>query len=164
MPVRHCEETNYRGTKTKKKLKYTHSTRAACDSATSYTTAIIVPYKEKHSHVQEVLRTTPPSSTNQRVILIEQVCRVRALPDTPLQYSYHTTSGTHNAAVVLEGQGVRGNLVKEVTVVAHDHSAPRVGVDGVFQRPESVDVQIVRRLVKQKQVPSLKEQSVRPGF
>lgn len=64
---------------------------------------------------------------------------------------YHT----HHPPVVLEGERVRGHLVEEISVVAHDHGTPGVGVDSIFQRSQRVDVQVVRRLVEQQNIPSL---------
>lgn len=64
-------------------------------------------------------------------------------------------NSTHHSPVVLEGERVRGDLVEEVAVVAHDHGAPRVGVDRVFQRSQRFHVQVIGRLVQQQNVPSL---------
>ena len=41
--------------------------------------------------------------------------------------------------------------------MAHDHGASRVTIDRLFEGSERVHVEIVRRLVKQQQVSSLKD-------
>lgn len=52
---------------------------------------------------------------------------------------------------------MRGHPVQEVAVVAHDHGAPRVTVDGLFQSSERVNVEVVGRLVEEQQVSSLRK-------
>src|SRR4051794_8885876 len=57
-------------------------------------------------------------------------------------------------AVALEGEDVRRDPVEEPAVVADDHRAAGERLEPGLQGPQRVDVEIVRRLVQQQDVPA----------
>ena len=57
-----------------------------------------------------------------------------------------------NLRVTLEREDVRGDAVQEPTVVRdHQHATGKVQ-DGVFKRAQSIDIQVVGRLVQKQHV------------
>src|SRR5205807_725075 len=57
-------------------------------------------------------------------------------------------------ALALEGEDVRGDPVQEPAVVADDDGTPSEIDERLFERAQSVDVEVVRRLVQEKEVSS----------
>ena len=64
----------------------------------------------------------------------------------------------HDLAIALEGQNVRGDTVEKPAVVADDHDTAGKLQQGVFERTQGVDVEVVRRLVEQQHVGAGLEQ------
>src|SRR5262249_39799842 len=58
----------------------------------------------------------------------------------------------HRLAVTLESEDMRGDAVEKPAVVADDHGAAAEGKQGVFQGAQGIDVEIVSRLIKKKEV------------
>ena len=54
--------------------------------------------------------------------------------------------------LAFEGDDVGGDTVEEPTIVGHDHGASGVGLDGILQRPQRVDVEVVRGLVEKEHI------------
>src|SRR5262249_49880828 len=61
--------------------------------------------------------------------------------------------------VTFERQHVRRDAVEEPAIVADDHDATREAEERALERLQSLDVEVVRRLVEQNEVPALLEQS-----
>jgi len=61
-------------------------------------------------------------------------------------------------AVSLESENVRGDAVEEPAVVADDHGAAAEIQQSILQSAESLHIEIVGRLVEQKQVAAAAEQ------
>src|SRR5512132_3478603 len=57
-----------------------------------------------------------------------------------------------NVAVALEGKNVGGETIEEKAVVANDHGAAGEVLDRFLERTQSLDVEIVGRLVEQEDV------------
>src|SRR5436190_3603707 len=61
-------------------------------------------------------------------------------------------------AVPFEREHVRGDAIKEPSIVADDDGAAREGDERLLERSQRVDVEIVGRLVEQEQIRSALEQ------
>ena len=57
-------------------------------------------------------------------------------------------------AVALEGKDVCGNSVEKPSIVADDDGASRERFEGIFERTQCVDIEVVCWLVKKKNVPA----------
>jgi hypothetical protein len=63
----------------------------------------------------------------------------------------------HDLAVAFEGQYVRGYAIQKPPVVADDDGATGEVLKGFFERAKGVHVEIVRRLVEQKDIRAFAE-------
>lgn len=59
-----------------------------------------------------------------------------------------------DVTIALEGQDVRRDSIEEPAIVADHHRAARELEQGLLERTESVDVEVVRRFVEEKHVPT----------
>ena len=60
-------------------------------------------------------------------------------------------------AISLEGEDVRRDTVEEPAIVGDDHSAAREVEEGIFERTQGVDVEVVRGLVEEQDVAARAE-------
>ena len=51
--------------------------------------------------------------------------------------------------VILKGKQMRADPVQEPPVMADHQGAPGKIIDRFFQRPESIDIQVIGRLIKE---------------
>ena len=57
-----------------------------------------------------------------------------------------------NVALPFKGQDMGGDPVQKPAVVADDHGAPAEILQGLFQRPHGIDIQIIGRFIQQKHI------------
>ena len=61
-------------------------------------------------------------------------------------------------AVALEGEDVGGDAVEEPAIVGDDHGAAGEGEEGLLERAQGVDVEVVGRLVEEQEVAAAVEE------
>src|SRR5258705_13992847 len=104
---------------------------------------------------------SPPPPLPCQLPVFDAVWRVGLRAETPLPIRFVVlviAFEPDDPAVALEGEHVGGDTVEEPAVVADDHGAARVIEQGLLERAERVDVEVVGWLVEQQQVRAALQQ------